>query len=132
MVVPKINLKQINLIQFMNARKNIAFASTFVLFVLISCHIALAFDNVSNTKDRLVADLDVNLLPVFRFDRYDIELNEKTNIELLLKPESNIVDVEVIDARGGELILDNNTLKQKGLIIRVTYVLCFNRLQRYF
>ena len=68
---------------------------------------------------RLVEDqgINTNLLPIFKYDRYNIEPNKKTDIEIILKPESKIVDVEVIEAVGAGVGLDNETVKQKGLKI---------------
>src|SRR3989338_9207717 len=49
-----------------------------------------------------------NLYPAFRYDRYDIELDEKAEIDLILSPETNIVKVEVIGAEGVGLGIDSD------------------------
>ena len=62
-------------------------------------------------------ELTADLLPAFKFNKYHIELKEKTNIELFLKPDSKNVKLEVIGAEGIGLGIDNNELIKKGLKI---------------
>ena len=58
-----------------------------------------------------------NLYPVFRYDRYDIELNEKTELDVIVGPETSTVKVEVIGAENIGLGIDSDQLLKKGLKI---------------
>ena len=58
-----------------------------------------------------------NLYPVFRYDRYDIELDEKAEIDLIVSPETSTVKVEVVGAESIGLGIDSSELLKKGLKI---------------
>ncbi|MBI3308518.1 MAG: hypothetical protein HYZ79_04020 [Candidatus Melainabacteria bacterium] len=58
-----------------------------------------------------------NIHPAFKYDRYDIELGEKTEIELILKPETNVIRAEVVSAESIGLGIDTAKLLKKGLKI---------------
>ena len=58
-----------------------------------------------------------NIYPTFRYDRYDIELGEKTEIDLILKPETNVIRAEVVSAESIGLGIDTAKLLKKGLKI---------------
>lgn len=57
------------------------------------------------------------LLPGFRYSRYDVELKEKTALDLIIEPGSMVVKVEVINAEGTGLGIDSNTLATSGIKI---------------
>ena len=57
------------------------------------------------------------LLPGFRYSRYDIELNTRTGLDLIVEPTSKIVKVEVTSAEGTGLGIDNTTLLMSGIKI---------------
>ena len=65
------------------------------------------------TQERVSA----NLLPAFRYDRNNIELNQRVSLDLLLKPTAMTVTVQVIGAEGTGLGIDNTTLLMSGLKI---------------
>ena len=58
-----------------------------------------------------------NLYPVFRYDRYDIELDEKAEIDLIVSSETSAVKVEVVGAESIGLGIDSDKLLKKGLKI---------------
>ncbi|MBI3590046.1 MAG: hypothetical protein HY094_01550 [Candidatus Melainabacteria bacterium] len=62
-------------------------------------------------------NLTSSLLPAFKFNKYYIELKEKTEIELFITPDSKNIKVEVIGAEGIGIALDSNKLIQGGLKI---------------
>ena len=56
-------------------------------------------------------------LPAFQYHRYNIEPNTKTNVYLLLYPKAKTVKVEVIEAQGLGVGIDNKILTKNGLRI---------------
>lgn len=68
-------------------------------------------------KTLLEEHLTTKLLPAFRFHKYYVELNEKTDIDLIIKPGTKNIKVEVIGAEGIGLAVDSNKLIQEGLKI---------------
>ena len=58
-----------------------------------------------------------NLSPAFRYDRYDIEVNEEAEIDLILSPVTSVIKVEVIGAEDVGLGIDSDKLLKKGLKI---------------
>lgn len=57
------------------------------------------------------------LLPSFRYDRNNIELNQRTSIDLILEKSTTFVKLEVTGAEGLGLSIDNNTLRKQGIKI---------------
>lgn len=76
------------------------------------------FIHKAKSKSQLASEnLASELLPSFRYNRNNIELNQKTHIDLILEQSSKIVKVEVIKAEGIDLTIDENKLIKNGLEI---------------
>ena len=54
-------------------------------------------------------------LPAFKYDRYNVELNEKHEIDLVLTLDAKIVKVQVTDATPIGLNIDKASLTEDGL-----------------
>lgn len=81
--------------------------------------LALRGKSVYHKENRTLAQegLTTNLLPAFKFNKYHIELKERSTIELFIKPDSKKIKVEVVSAEGIGLNIDSRELVQKGLKI---------------
>lgn len=66
---------------------------------------------------KLQENLTNNFLPTFRYDRNNVELNEKVTIDLILEKDSKLVKVEVTNAESTGFGIDSTTLLDKGLKI---------------
>src|SRR3990167_5221661 len=102
----KINLKKLSIIIF----------SLILILNQTVCH-AVYIYSAKSTSLKAQENLSSILLPAFRYNRNNIELNQISQVDLILSPESKTVKVEVISAEGIGLGIDNATLAQKGLKI---------------
>ena len=68
-------------------------------------------------KTLMEEHLITGLPPAFRFDEYYVELNERTDIDLIVKLAAKKVKVEVIGAEDIGLAIDSKKLIQEGLKI---------------
>ncbi len=95
------------------------FISLFILIIALWTSFPYLHVNsdIKKMKSSMRIASEENLYPAFRYDRYDIELDEKAEIDLILSPETNIVKVEVIGAEGVGLGIDSDKLLKKGLKI---------------
>ena len=81
-------------------------------------HVSSEIKKIQTNKTLLHHKADTNnLYPAFKYDRYDIELNEQAEIDLILSTETNVIKVEVIGAESVGLGIDSNELLKKGLKI---------------
>ena len=78
---------------------------------------ALYIHSAKSKSLRAQENLNSITLPLFRYDRNNIELNQKTSIDLILNKNTNVVKVEIIGAEGVGLGIDNSTLIKKGIKI---------------
>ena len=70
----------------------------------------------AKSYSRLIYEqLASNILPGFRYNTYQIELNEVTPIELFITPTAQKVIVEIISAEGIGLTVDSAKLLKEGL-----------------
>ena len=71
---------------------------------------------INRTKNRLVEQtVTSNSLPAFQYNRYNIELNQKHEIDLVLTLDAKIVKVQVTDATPIGLNIDKASLTEDGL-----------------
>ncbi len=102
--------------------KNITVSRIFSLLLVILVSFSQSGANAfllhsAKSKSTVLQErLDGNL-PAFRYDRNNIELNHKTPIDLILKPDAMTVTVEVTGADAAGLAIDETTLLMNGLKI---------------
>ena len=74
--------------------------------------------NTENISDPVIkASPQSDLLPAFKYHRYNLEPNTKTYIDLLLYPDAKSVTVEVVDEEEHTPGLNDTKLKSVGLKI---------------
>ncbi|MBI2995990.1 MAG: hypothetical protein HYY52_04725 [Candidatus Melainabacteria bacterium] len=104
----------------MNTKRKIKIVMCFALIfpmIMLDIHKPyIAYDG--ENMERVVEDGKTSsLIPGFEHDRYNLEILEKSEIQLVVRPDSKVVKVKVIDASPTGLSIEKARLIKEGLKI---------------